>query len=92
MLESWVHSGHLVDLILALMGLELVAIAWLRRRRLMRLGTLDAFCAAVAGGGILMALRAALTGAAYTAIAGWLFVALVGHALDLYRRGRPPGR
>lgn len=90
MLESWVRSGHLVDLILGFMGLELVAIAWLGRRGLTRLGVLDALCAAVAGGGILMALRAALTGAAYTAIAGWLFVALAGHALDLYRRGRTP--
>jgi len=48
----------------------------------------DALVNALAGIGILLALRAALTGAAWTSVAGWLAGALVAHLADVARRWR----
>ena len=42
----------------------------------------------LAGVGILLALRSALTGGAWTSVAGWLAGALVAHLADVARRWR----
>jgi hypothetical protein len=40
----------------------------------------------LAGAGLLLALRAALTGAAWHMIAAWLLAGLAAHLFDLYLR------
>ncbi|MCX7891285.1 MAG: hypothetical protein N2544_02800 [Burkholderiales bacterium] len=82
-------TGRIVDLILALMMLEAVALyAW---RRLAGRGptVLDLLPNFLAGGLLLFALRGALTGAGWRWIAACLAAALAAHSADLYRRWRP---
>lgn len=74
-------SAHVVDAILALMGLEAVALAALR---LLPAGA--ALRLLLPGAGILVALRAALAGAAWPYVPLALLGALAAHLFDL--RGR----
>jgi hypothetical protein len=83
-------SGHIVDLILAFMAAEWAAMAAWRRGR--SGAALDAVFALLPGACLLLALRGALTGAGWTAVAGWLAVSLACHVSDLWRRwGRQTG-
>lgn len=86
MMEALFQSGLVADLILAVIALEALAIAACRRLlgtgpRLARL-----LPTLVSGACLLLALRAALIGAAWTGIAPWLVAALVAHAVDLRLR------
>jgi hypothetical protein len=79
-------SGHVVDAILALMILQFALLCVLRvviaksRPPLAYLPTL------LAGAALLLALRAALTGADWSAIAAWLLASLFAHLVDLFLR------
>ncbi|MBB4284365.1 hypothetical protein [Roseospira goensis] len=88
-------SGRVADLLVALIALEALGLAWLHRRAgrpglpwglLVNLAT---------GAALVLALGAALRGAAWPVIGGWLVAALVGHGVDValrWRAGRPrPG-
>ncbi len=81
-------SGHIVDLILVLVGIEALAIMIYQRLtgRGPRRGTLAANL--FAGAWLLAALRAALAGAAWPWIAGALTAALLAHLVDLRQRWR----
>jgi hypothetical protein len=86
MLQEFVDGGRLVDvaiLVTLLEGLALVAY-----RRLTGRGPAPADVAAMLGAGLclMLALRAALTGAAGGTIAVFLGAALVAHLVDLRRR------
>ena len=76
-------SGHAVDLIIAVLALEIVAFAVWRRPSLV-----NAIVAALPGLFLLLALRAALIGAGWMMIALWLALSLPAHLADLWRR--PP--
>ncbi len=76
-------SGHAVDLVLAVLTLEVLAFGLLRRR-----GWINALVAALPGGCLLMALRTALTGQSWHGTALWLALSLPAHLADLWRR--PP--
>lgn len=81
-------DGRIVDLILALVAMELVVlgIGALRSGRASLLPGLVANL--LAGAFLLAALRCALTGAAWPWIALWLLAALGAHAGDLLARWR----
>ena len=75
-MSAWFESGRAVDLVL-------FVLAWLGgARRATLLGAL------VPGLFLLLALRAALTGAPWQAVALFLALALPAHLLDLGRRLR----
>ncbi len=82
------RSGRIIDAILALMVLEAAAIAvWHRASgRPPRLG--DVAGTLVSGAALLLAVRAALTGAPWPVIALALLGALIAHATDLIARRR----
>jgi hypothetical protein len=84
-------SGRIVDLILALVVLEAIAIAvWHRRSG--RGPTLSALLPNLcAGAALLLAVRAALVGAWWGWIAAPLLAALLAHVLDLRSRTRDAG-
>jgi hypothetical protein len=89
--EELFLSGRIVDLILLLIGLELLALAMWRK-----LGRSGPAPGAVlpylaSGAALLLALRLALTGGAWPAIAGALLAAFAAHLYDLYRRWPAPG-
>jgi hypothetical protein len=81
-------SGRIADLVLAVLALEAAAL-WLWHRRTGRgVPPAELLGFAVAGAALLLALRAALTGAAWPHVALWLVVAGVAQVYDLARRWR----
>jgi len=85
-LKSFFASGHAVDLVLVVIAIEFILLSALGRRSVRRLATTDRILALAPGVCLLLALRAALTGA------GWIYVALAlaasfpFHIADLMRR------
>ncbi len=67
----------------AIIALEVLALAWRRHRRLW--AALPGLCAGLA---MALALRCALTGAAWTWLALWLSISGLAHGLDVYGRWR----
>ena len=92
MLQALFSSGRVVDLALALMLLEAVALLAMRRGRGGGLAPAELLAFLLAGAFLLLALRAALVGAAWNWIALPLVLALLAHLADLglrWRRGSP---
>ena len=83
MLQAFFAHGTAVDLILAVLALEF---GWLIRQRGAR-AWLDLLLALGPGALILLALRAALTGAGPTWIGLGLAASFPVHLADLHRRG-----
>lgn len=83
-------SGRVIDLVLALVALEVFALPWLLRR-LSAGVTLGMLLPNIAAGvALMLALRASLTDARWQWIALALFIALLAHLYDLYRRLQTP--
>jgi hypothetical protein len=87
-------SGRVVDLILALIVLEALALALIHRRTGRGIAPADFLPTLLAGACLLLALRAALAGSGWVWIAAALAGALAAHLADLRRRatGRRSGR
>jgi hypothetical protein len=84
--ETLVTGPGAIDAVLVLMGLEAAWYAAFRRRGHSLPGGLGATLAA--GGFLLLALRAALAGAAWGWVAAFLGAALAAHLVDLTWRIR----
>ena len=84
-METLFASGRIVDVVIAFMGLEAIALL-VANRWGSRFGSLDIFLLLVPGLCLLLALRAALSGEGWQVMAGWLLVSLVAHLADLARR------
>jgi hypothetical protein len=82
--EALFRSGRAIDLILLFMVLEFVVLCW--RRRDQSRAPIDLLIALAPGGLLLLAVRAALTGASWMWIAGLLAASLPAHLADLTRR------
>jgi hypothetical protein len=79
-------SGHVVDLIIAFMVIEAVVLLVWRRRLGHGIAPWPLVASLLAGLFLLLALRGALTGAAWHVIALWLAAALGAHLGDLKGR------
>ena len=86
LLASWFASGRIVDGILLLVAAEALILAWLSRRGGPPLPSLLTNLAS--GAALMLALRAALVGAGWIVIAGWMLAGLVAHLADLGLRVR----
>ena len=86
MIEDLIASGRIVDLILGLVVVQFVALVLYRRATKRGPAPADIAFTLLAGAGLLLALRAALTGAGWISIAAYLVLALVAHLADLARR------
>ena len=87
-LQGLFASGHIVDVILAVLIAEAAALIFLRGGKTWYVRSINAVVAALPGVCLLLALRAALTGASWTWIALWLALSFPAHLADLWRR--PP--
>lgn len=76
-------NGYAVDVALAVLLVEALALIFWRKRPLANVMT-----TVIPGACLLLALRAALTGAGVTWVALWLALSLPAHLADLWRR--PP--
>ena len=79
-------TGRIVDLIIALMVAEALVLGLLYRRTGKGVSLADLLPNMLAGLFLLLALRAALTGAPWTWIALSLIAALIAHLADVVRR------
>lgn len=79
-------NGRIVDAVIALMLLEALLLLWLRARLQRGPAPADLLGNLAAGLFLLLALRAALVGAAWLWIAASLTAALAAHLYDLSRR------
>ena len=88
MIEAGFATGHIIDAILLMVWLE-AALIWHWRRRLGHGPTLVSLLPVLASGFLLLlAVRAALTGAPWPWVALPLTAALFTHILDLASRWR----
>ena len=83
-------SGRIVDGILVLVALEAVALLVLRRRTGRGPAPVPLLCNLASGAALMLAVRAALTDAAWPVVAGCLLMSLVAHASELALRLREP--
>lgn len=86
-MEEFVRSGSAVDLALCAIAVECAAVLVLKGYR--KAGSLALTLGA--GASLLLALRAALTGAEWVWIAAWMAAAMPLHLLDLWLRARSRG-
>ncbi len=88
MISYFFRSGHVVDFILLVMVAEFMFMSQRGRRwRAGAQGTVDLMLALAPGACLLLALRAALTGASLIWVGGMLAISLPIHIADLQRRG-----
>ncbi|KPL53447.1 hypothetical protein ABB55_15500 [Prosthecomicrobium hirschii] len=88
MLDSLFAGGRMADLALAALLVETLVSLWLARRLGRGPGVAAILCNAGAGAGLLLALRAALTGAGAAMVAAGLVFALVAHLGEVVLRWR----
>ena len=84
-MDELFRSPHLVDLILAVVALELIAVTWICRRGISPRALLPNLLAGVF---LLLAVRCALTGAPWFWLAGCLAASGIANAADLRQRWR----
>lgn len=85
-MSTLIASGHVVDIILALVAIELLLLAAYRRRTRRGIALYDIVFNLMSGACLMLALRCALTGTTWHWIAAWLMAALLAHLADLARR------
>jgi hypothetical protein len=81
-------SGRLIDLILGLVLVEAAVLTVFHRRTGKGVAPRDLVGLLLAGGFLLLAVRAALVGAAWVWVGLWLTLALLAHLADLTMRWR----
>lgn len=86
LLHGLFGSGRIVDLILALVAVEALALTAYHRVTSRGVAGLDLLANLASGICLLLALRAALTGQSWIWVALALSASLLGHLLDLSRR------
>ena len=85
-MQQLVVSGRIVDLILLLVAVEVVVLGYMRARRGIGIGWRALLPNLFAGASLLLALRAAITGADWPWIVVWLAAAGLAHVADLRTR------
>lgn len=86
MLKTFFTSGHAVDLVLIVILAEFIFLTIRRKRFRTRISAIDRVLALAPGVCLLLALRAALTGAGWPWVAVFLAVSFPFHLADLVRR------
>ncbi len=81
-------SGRIADLILAVLAVQSLTLALWHRRTGRGIPPAELLGFALAGACLLLALRAALTGAAWPMVALWLALAGAAQLYDIARRWR----
>jgi hypothetical protein len=86
--SSYFTDGRIVDLILALLVIEAVALLTYRRLTGHGIPAVGLLTNLLAGAFLLMALRSALIESHWALTAAWLAAALIAHIADLTQRWR----
>ncbi|MGU3540619.1 hypothetical protein [Methylobacterium sp. A54F] len=84
-------SGGIVEAILVLVAIEAALLLVLHYRTGRGPAPAPLLLNLAAGAALMLALRAALVGAPWPAVAGWLIAALAAHLAEMGLRFRAPG-
>lgn len=87
-MSKWFQSGRIIDVIVALVLLEALALSLRHRVTLRGPSPAELFPNLASGLCLMLAVRAALTGSAWTWVALALALSLVAHLVDLGQRWR----
>lgn len=87
-MADFIASGRIIDLVLAVMLAEAVVLGAYAARTGQGIAWPDIAINLVAGASLMLAVRAALVGAASHWLVGCLLASLLAHGLDLRRRWR----
>ena len=87
-MADWFASGRIIDLVLALVVLEVAALPWLLKGLNSSIKLSQLLPNIVAGMALMLALRFSLTDASWTWIALAMLLALAAHLTDLTLRIR----
>ncbi len=87
-MNEFITSGRAIDLILAMVVVEALALLAYRRITGRGIAAPDLIANLLAGAGLMLALRGALAGAGWPWIAVCMSAALLAHLADLWRRWR----
>ena len=90
LLEELITTGRIVDIMLVFIAIEILALLAIRRATGAGIATLPLLINIGAGGSLMLALRADLTGAGWQWVAFFLVVALLFHVIDLLLRWQRP--
>jgi hypothetical protein len=85
-MEDFFRSGMVADVILVVMIAEALLLLLYRKVTGRGPAAADLFVMLLAGGCLVLALRAVLTGSTWPVVALCLLAALFAHLIDLYRR------
>ncbi len=85
-MAEFFSSGLVADVILIVMIAEALLLLLYRRMTGRGVAARDLFAMLLAGGCLVLALRAVLTGSSWPVVALFLGAALAAHLMDLYRR------
>jgi hypothetical protein len=80
------ETGSIIDMVLALMAVEAGILGAYHHRSGLGVSSTELAANLLAGGCLLLALRAALMDAGWKAVAIWLAAALLAHVADLRTR------
>ncbi|MBK1721185.1 hypothetical protein [Thiocystis violacea] len=91
-MTEFLASGRSIDLVLLLIGLEAIVLMVLWRMRRCPLPPLATLLILAPGTCLLLAARAAITGASWVSVSSLFLVALVIHLVDLRQRWQERSR
>jgi hypothetical protein len=85
-MEDFVSSGRIADVILAFMAVEVAVMGYFLWRRGEGMGLLGYVASSLAGGSLVLALRAALTQSGWLFVAIYLLAGLLAHLAEIALR------
>jgi hypothetical protein len=81
--EEFFTSGHIADVILVFLAVEVAVIGYVLWRQGQALGLLSFVASSLAGGSLVLALRAALLKSGWLFVAMYLLAALLAHLAEI---------
>lgn len=87
-MADWFASGRIVDVIVALVAVEALVLVAVRLRFGRGPSTGALLSNLASGAALMLAVRAALTGADWPIVAAWLLAALIAHLTEMMIRFR----
>lgn len=88
-MEQLISGGGIADVILAALAVEVAVVGFILWRRRNVAALYSFIAASLAGGSLVLALKAALGEAGWPFVAIYLLAALLAHGADLVLRLRP---
>jgi hypothetical protein len=85
-MDEFIRSGHIADVILVVLGMEMVIVSLYLWRRGRGLALLSFVASSLAGGSLVLAMRAILRDSGWLFVAIYLAAALLAHLADIALR------